>query len=156
MFLMEWLRDTHRLGGIQISVKVLKLNNLDLDNLVRDFLRFRQFDFDSNVRVKAKDDKEVHFSYLVHNTSSKEKKTDFGGKIGVIVKDWARSCGYNVILEAERLQTNTPGLAKVMVCANQFSSTARELAEKLGILTLTNGELVSIRKMYKQQFSFDP
>ena len=127
---------------------------LELDNLVRDFLRFRQFDFDSNVTIRAKNDKEVQFSYLVHQ--SKDENVDIGGKIGVIVKDWARSCGYNVILEAERLQTNTPGLAKVMVCANQFSTTARELAEKLGILTLTNGELVSIRKMYKQQHSFDP
>lgn len=127
---------------------------LELNNLVRDFLRFRQFDFDSNVTIRAKNDKEVQFSYLVHR--SKDNNTDFSGKIGVIVKDWDRSCGYNVILEAERLQTSTPGLAKVMVCANQFSATARELAEKLGVLTLTNGELVSIREMYKQQFSFDP
>ncbi|MHA1967053.1 MAG: restriction endonuclease, partial [Candidatus Hodarchaeales archaeon] len=79
---------------------------------------------------------------------------DLGGKIGVIVKDWARSCGYNVILEAERLQ-KTSGLNKVMVVANQFSGTARELAEKLGILTLTNGELISIKSMYGAQFSFD-
>ncbi len=127
---------------------------LELNNLVRDFLKFRQFDFDSNVTIRAKNDKEVQFSFLVHR--SKDQKADIGGKIGVIVKDWARSCGYNVILEAERLQANTPGLAKIMVCANQFSATARELAEKLGILTLTNGELVSIRKMYKQEYSFDP
>ena len=126
---------------------------LELENLVKDFLRFRQFDFDSNVTVRAKNDREVQVSYLVHR--SKDKNVDIGGKIGVIVKDWARSCGYNVILEAERLQTDT-GLTKVMVCANQFSATARELAEKLGILTLTNGELVSIRKMYMQQHSFDP
>ena len=34
----------------------------------------------------------------------------------------------------------------------------RELAEKLGVLTLTKGELVSIQNMYRQQYSavFDP
>ena len=126
---------------------------LELNNLVKDFLRFRQFDFDSNVTLRGKNDREFQFSYLVHR--SKDKNIDIGGRIGVIVKDWSRSCGYNVILEAERLQMST-GLSKVMVCANQFSATARELAEKLGILTLTNGELVSIRKMYMQQPSFEP
>ena len=113
--------------------------------------------FDENVVLRGINDKQVEFSYLIH--SSTNTNVDIGGKIGIIVKDWARSCGYNVILEAERLQANTPGLAKIMVVANRFSATARELAEKLGILTLTNGELISIRSMYKQQFpstAFDP
>ncbi len=122
---------------------------LELNDLVRDFLKFREFDYEPNVTIKDKNDKEVLFSYLIHQS---EKSS---GRIGVVVKPWSRSCGYNVILEAERLQEST-GLEKVMVIANQFSSTARELAEKLGILTLTNGELVSIKQMYKHQFSFDP
>ncbi|MFX0212121.1 MAG: restriction endonuclease [Candidatus Hodarchaeota archaeon] len=129
---------------------------MELNRLVKDFLSFREFLFDENVILRGINDKKVEFSYLIH---ASKNDIDIGGKIGVIVKDWARSCGYNVILEAERLQTNTPGLAKIMVVANRFSATARELAEKLGILTLTNGELVSIRSMYKQQFSsaaFDP
>ncbi|MFX0170699.1 MAG: restriction endonuclease [Candidatus Hodarchaeota archaeon] len=129
---------------------------MELNRLVKDFLAFREFMFDENVVLRGINDKKVEFSYLIHTSKN---DIDIGGKIGVIVKDWARSCGYNVILEAERLQTNTPGLAKIMVVANRFSATARELAEKLGILTLTNGELVSIRSMYKQQFSstaFDP
>ncbi len=126
--------------------------SFDLEKLVVDFLKFRQFDFESNVVIRGKNDKRVKFSYLVHGSTDAEADL---GRIGVIVKDWQRSCGYNVILEAERLQANT-GVDKVMVVANQFSGTARELAEKLGILTLTNGELISIRSMYSKQFSFDP
>jgi hypothetical protein len=106
--------------------------------------------------ITGQNDKSINFSYLIH--SSKNTNVDLGGKIGIIVKNWSRSCGYNVILEAERLQEDT-GLAKIMVVANRFSTTAKELAEKLGIITLTNGELISIRGMYMQEFSssaFDP
>lgn len=130
----------------------MESQDLDLNKLVKEFLAFRKFSFESNVVVRGKNDKKVEFSYLVHGTSG--KKVDLTEKIGVIVKDWSRSCGYNVILEAERLQ-ETSGLSKVMVVANQFSGTARELAEKLGILTLTNGELISIKSMYSKSFSFD-
>ena len=121
---------------------------------MQSFLGFRKFKYTSNVSVRGKNDKNVSFSYLVDGTT--DPNVPLGGNIGVIVKDWARSCGYNCILEAERLQGNTPGLARVMVVGNQFSSTARELAEKLGILTLTKGELVSIQAMYRQQYeAFD-
>lgn len=72
----------------------------------------------------------------------------------MLIKDWARSCGYNVILEAERVQELT-GLAKIMVVANRFSTTARELAKRIGIVTLTNGELVSIRKIHFSSSAFD-
>ena len=127
----------------------------ELDGLVQSFLGFRKFKYQSNVSVRGKNDKNVSFSYLVHGST--DPNVPLGGNIGVVVKDWARSCGYNCILEAERLQGNTPGLARVMVVGNQFSSTARELAEKLGILTLTKGELVSIQAMYRQQYAaFDP
>lgn len=129
----------------------------ELDGLVQAFLGFRKFEFHENVSIRGKNEKNNSFSYLVHGST--DPHVNLGGNIGVVVKDWSRSCGYNCILEAERLQTNTPGLNRVMVVANQFSSTARELAEKLGILTLTKGELVSIQSMYRQQFSttvFDP
>ena len=123
----------------------------ELDGLVQSFLGFRKFEYQSNVSVRGKNDKKVSFNYLV--SGSTDPSVPLGGNIGVVVKDWSRSCGYNCILEAERLQGNTPGLARVMVVANQFSSTARELAEKLGILTLTKGELVSIQAMYRQQYT---
>ena len=127
----------------------------ELDGLVQSFLGFRKFKYQENVSVRGKNDKNVSFSYYVHGST--DPNIPLGGNIGVIVKDWARSCGYNCILEAERLQGNTPGLTRVMVVGNQFSSTARELAEKLGILTLTKGELVSIQAMYRQQYAaFDP
>lgn len=128
------------------------MESQDLNKLVKEFLSFRKFDFESNVLIRGKNDKKIKFTYLVHGTT--DEQIDLGGKIGVIVKDWSRSCGYNVILEAERLQESA-GLSKVMVVANQFSGTAKELAEKLGILTLTNGELISIKSMYGSQFSFD-
>ena len=124
--------------------------DFELTTLVRDFLDFRNFDFQSNVTIIGKNDRELSFSYLVDGSRD---KTNFSGKIGVLVKDWSRSCGYNVIIEAERLQENAPTLSKVMVVANQFSGTARELAEKLGILTLTKGELISIREIYKNESS---
>ena len=128
----------------------------ELDGLVQAFLSFRKFKYHENIHLRGKNEKNVSFSYLVHGST--DPHVNLGGNIGVIVKDWSRSCGYNCILEAERLQSNTPGLNRVMVVANQFSSTARELAEKLGVLTLTKGELVSIQNMYRQQYSavFDP
>ncbi|MHA1228326.1 MAG: restriction endonuclease [Candidatus Hodarchaeales archaeon] len=124
----------------------------DLHSLVKDFLRFRNLEFSSNVMITGRNDKELNFTYLVRGN----KDSGELGEIGIIVKDWSRSCGYNVILEAERLQENAT-ISKVMVVANQFSGTARELAEKLGIITLTKGELISIREIYRNETSaFDP
>ncbi|MHA2175062.1 MAG: hypothetical protein ACXACP_10465 [Candidatus Hodarchaeales archaeon] len=128
----------------------------ELDGLVQAFLGFRKFKYHGDIKLRGRNEKNVSFSYLVHGST--DPHVNLGGNIGVIVKDWSRSCGYNCILEAERLQSNSPGVSRVMVVANQFSSTARELAEKLGVLTLTKGELVSIQNMYRQQYSaaFDP
>ncbi|MFW9854235.1 MAG: restriction endonuclease [Candidatus Thorarchaeota archaeon] len=128
--------------------------SLDLTKLTRDFLKFREFDFVEDQHITGKNEKPIRLSFLINGTNNPSISGEVG-KIGVLVKDWARSCGYNVILEAERVQELT-GLAKVMVVANRFSATARELAKRIGIVTLTNGELVSIRKIHFSPSAFDP
>lgn len=64
--------------------------------------------------------------------------------IGVLVKDWKRSVGIDVILRAEDLLKVTPTISKVLIVSNLFSEPAQSLAERVGILLLTRLDLIRI------------
>ena len=86
--------------------------------------------------MRSKNDGVNHFNYIFWKETEVDGIKTRSGSIGVIVKDWKRSCGYNVIIDAERILAETPGLSKIMVVANRFSQTAKDLAKKLNILII--------------------
>lgn len=114
-----------------------------LKKMVLDLLEFRECEFQEDVKIQGRHGQKFKLNYVFRNSNSGISST-----VGIIIKDWKRSCGYNCILEAERVQKDTLGLNKIMIVANRFSDTAKDLADRLKIITLTSGELNSIFNIY--------
>lgn len=64
--------------------------------------------------------------------------------IGVIIKDWKRAVGVDIIIRAEKIMKNNRFLSKMLVVTNFFSDPARSLAEKISIFLLTRNDLIRI------------
>lgn len=116
------------------------IDHLDLRGKVEYLLKhhqdFMRFKIVENAKIQGFHDKEFFYDYILVN--KKEKNT-----IGILIKDWKRPCGYQIILKAEKFLKES-GLNKVMVISNTFSEVARTWAKKLSIITLSDGEIGSI------------
>ncbi len=64
--------------------------------------------------------------------------------IGVIIKDWKRAVGVDIIIRAEKIMKNSRVLSKMLIVTNLFSDPARSLAEKIRIFLLTRNDLIRI------------
>ncbi|MFX0181464.1 MAG: hypothetical protein ACFE95_00175 [Candidatus Hodarchaeota archaeon] len=121
------------------------LTKMSLHKQVQYFLQFRGYEIHEQVILQGKFNQEYNFNYVfwVENSSNENSC------IGVIIKDWKRSCGFDIILQAERILNEVTGITRIMVIAHRFSGAAQTLADRIGIITLTSGELVSIFRTYK-------
>ncbi|MFQ5976743.1 MAG: restriction endonuclease [Candidatus Heimdallarchaeota archaeon] len=116
--------------------------HLKLRDLARRFFEWKGFSVRESVPVEG-DHEDYEFDFLISN---KEKAT-LGDRtpVGVLMKDWARVCGVNVIIRCETIMNDVRNVVpQGLVVSNQFSVAARELAQKANILLLSRGELVSI------------
>lgn len=64
--------------------------------------------------------------------------------IGVIIKDWKRAVGVDIIIRAEKIMKNSRFLSQILVVTNYFSDPARSLAERIRIILLTRSDLIHI------------
>ncbi|MFX1505795.1 MAG: restriction endonuclease [Promethearchaeota archaeon] len=64
--------------------------------------------------------------------------------IGVIIKDWKRAVGVDIVIRAEKVMKNSRFLSKMLVVTNYFSDPARSLAEKIRVFLLTRNDLIRI------------
>lgn len=64
--------------------------------------------------------------------------------IGVIIKDWKRAVGVDIIIRAEKIMKNSRVLSKMLIVTNLFSDPARSLAERIRIFLLTRNDLIRI------------
>ncbi|MHA1972030.1 MAG: restriction endonuclease [Candidatus Hodarchaeales archaeon] len=111
-------------------------NNLELLNLEELTLKYcRQRGFVADRFFHRHGDSRINL--LIQNGDDDES-------IGVIIKDWRRSVGVDIIIRAEHVLKDNRSLAKILIVANHFSDPARFLAEKIGIFLLTRGDLIRI------------
>ena len=118
----------------------------NIQSLTENFFEIQDFDYKKDVALDIPEKEEINLSYFIEGFKDKDK--ELGGTIGVIIKEKIKACDCGTILKAEKIGTKIPQLLRMIVIANQFSSTARELADNLGVVTLTHGELESIKSMY--------
>ncbi|MFX1286112.1 MAG: hypothetical protein ACFFB5_20880 [Promethearchaeota archaeon] len=97
---------------------------------------FKRFKIVKDAELQGQYDKKYFFDYILVN----EQEQNI---IGILIKDWERSCGYQIILNAEKYQKEC-NLSKVIVMSNTFSEVARSWSKKLNIITLSDGEIGSI------------
>ncbi len=117
-------------------------------SLTEKFFELQQFDFEREVSLKTQNDQDITLSYVIEGFTDKEK--ELGGTIGVLLENNMAMCDLSAILKAEEIGTKIPRLLRMMVIANKFSPTARQLADHLGIVTFSQSELESIKNMYLQ------
>ncbi len=118
------------------------LDQVSLRDLARGFFEWKSFGVKESIPLQGNSGA-YEFDFLI-SQQGKSTPNSFA-EFGVLVKDWARTCGVNVILQFEHIVKDVhPAVHQGMLIANQFSSCARALAEKAGLLLLSRGELISI------------
>lgn len=117
-------------------------DHICLRDLARRFFEWKSFGVRETIPLQGNSGA-YEFDFLL--SQKDELPSDVLAEFGVLVKDWARTCGVNVILQFEHIMEDVrPAVHQGMLIANQFSSSARALADKAGLLLLSRGELVSI------------
>jgi hypothetical protein len=110
------------------------LELIELKALMLEYCRQRGFLVDQNPHRQGIS---TQLAMLIQNGDIRET-------IGVMIKDWKRSIGIDVILRAEDLLKVTPTISKVLIVSNLFSEPAQSLAKRVGILLMTRLDLIRI------------
>ena len=104
----------------------------ELDDLTLEYCRIRGLIIDQNVSRRS----EKRIDFCIQNGD------DTG--IGVVIKDWKRSVGVDIVIRAEQIAKTSRLISKILIVSNLFSDPARSLAEKIGIFLLTRNDLIRI------------
>ena len=110
-------------------------NNLELftlEELTHVYCRIRGLIIDQNVSRRS----EKRIDFLIQNGDN------LG--IGVVIKDWKRAVGVDIVIRAEQIAKTSRLISKILIVSNLFSDPARSLAEKIGIFLLTRSDLIRI------------
>ncbi len=106
---------------------------LGLEELTLEYCRQRNLIVDRNLLHQ----KDNPIDLIIQNGDENEG-------IGVIIKDWKRAVGVDIIIRSEKIMKNNRFLSKMLVVTNLFSDPARSLAEKIRIFLLTRNDLIRI------------
>lgn len=104
----------------------------ELEDLTHEYCRIRGLIIDQNVSRRS----EKRINFLIQNGD------DTG--IGVVIKDWKRAVGVDIVIRAEQIAKTSRLISKILIVSNLFSDPARSLAEKIGIFLLTRSDLMRI------------
>ena len=109
------------------------LELLELEELTYEYCRQRGLVADKNSHRYG----DSRISLLIQNGSDDDT-------IGVIIKDWKRAVGVDIIIRSEQIMKDNRSLSKMLIVANYFSDPARFLAEKIGLFLLTRSDILRI------------
>ena len=103
-----------------------------LKDLTLEYCRIRGLIVDSQISRRS----EKRIDLYIENGSDKG--------IGVVIKDWKRAVGVDIVIRAEQIAKTSRVISKILIVSNFFSDPARSLAEKIGIFLLTRSDLIRI------------
>ena len=109
------------------------LELLELEELTLEYCRQRNLVADRNFHRHG----DSRIDLLIQNGDEEEC-------VGVVIKDWKRAVGVDIVIRAEQILKDNRFLAKILIVANFFSDPARSLAERIGIFLLTRNDLMRI------------
>ncbi len=110
-------------------------NNFELfalEDLTHEYCRIRRLIIDQNVSRRS----EKRIDLFIENGDNTG--------IGVVIKDWKRAVGVDIVIRAEQIAKTSRLISKILIVSNLFSDPARSLAEKIGIFLLTRNDLIRI------------
>jgi hypothetical protein len=94
-------------------------NNFELfalEDLTHEYCRIRGLIIDQNVSQRS----EKRINFLIQNGD------DTG--IGVVIKDWKRAVGVDIVIRAEQIAKTSRLISKILVVSNLFSDPARMIS----------------------------
>ena len=103
-----------------------------LKDLTHEYCRIRGLIIDQNVSRRS----EKRIDLFIENGDNTG--------IGVVIKDWKRAVGVDIVIRAEQIAKTSRLIFKILIVSNLFSDPARSLAEKIGIFLLTRNDLLRI------------
>lgn len=74
---------------------------------------------------KPKQPRKTRVDYIIRG--------DNGKGIGVVIKNWARSVGVDIVIRAERAMKDSTLLKGVMIITNGYSDPAKQLADRINV-----------------------
>jgi len=117
----------------------LDAKNTPLKKLAEEYWRRKGYLVKKKVAMRGINGDTYTFSYVLRKTSNHTSNEE----IGVLVRDWKRSVGVDVLIKTDQIAEAT-GIKKIMVLANMFSANARNYAKSRSILLLSRSELISL------------
>jgi hypothetical protein len=109
------------------------LELLTLKELTTQYCRVRGLVIDQNTSRASN----RRWDFVIQNGADNEG-------IGIVIKDWRRAVGVDIIIRAEKLMKSSRFITKVLLISNHFSDPARSLAERIGLLLLTKNDIIDI------------
>jgi hypothetical protein len=109
------------------------LELLTLKELTTQYCRVRGLVIDQNTSRTSN----RRWDFVIQNGADNEG-------IGIVIKDWRRAVGVDIIIRAEKLMKSSRFITKVLLISNHFSDPARSLAERIGLLLLTKNDIIDI------------
>ncbi|UCG89835.1 MAG: restriction endonuclease [Candidatus Heimdallarchaeota archaeon] len=106
---------------------------LGLEELTLEYCRQRNLIVDRNFHPHG----DNQIDLIIQNGDENEG-------IGVMIKDWKRAVGVDIVIRAEKIMKNSRFLSKMLIVTNLFSDPARSLAERIRIFLLTRNDLIRI------------
>lgn len=121
------------------------LKKASLEGISRKFFQIKGFTTREKIRLRGKSGQNHDFNMLLSQSGDKEKNAENLEDIGygVLIKDWKRSIGVNVIIKFDQMIEDS-GLEGGIIVGNDFSANAQNFAKKCGIVSYSRGELVSL------------
>lgn len=127
------------LGSGEQSGTPLDLKNTPLPRLAEKLWHMQGFSIEENYEKRGINGDSYKFDYVLRK-HSKSKSTE---EIGVLVRDWKRSVGVDVLIKIDQI-AETTGMKQIMVLGNMFSANARTFAKSRGIILLVRSDLISM------------
>ncbi|MFW9995315.1 MAG: hypothetical protein ACFFD4_24980 [Candidatus Odinarchaeota archaeon] len=121
------------------------LDTVPLKELIDLFFQWRKFNTSENESIQGMTGEDHEFDFII-SSSGKESPLS-GNGVGVMVFDYRKHCGTDSVIKAEKAGKDC-ALGKMMVISNAFSASAKSMASRAGIVTLSRGELVSILRIH--------
>jgi hypothetical protein len=127
-----------------------------LNHLVENLFQLQNYSFQKDVTLQLENQDCVDISYVLQRPSKIDANQTVD-KLGVILQQDNNPCTHEIILRAQEVQSDGK-LSRIIVVAQDFTPIAKELADKLGIITFNDSELTLVTSLYNlgsQKSSYD-
>ncbi|MFX0090602.1 MAG: restriction endonuclease [Candidatus Hodarchaeota archaeon] len=124
-----------------------------LKELVNRFLKAVDVAWTEDQSFYGRSGQERKVEYFVPENAfavDEASKHVFPKGIGLIVKEWNRSVGYNVVQAASEAERDCSEIEKIFLVSQDFSTSARDWAKKSGVTLISRDDLIAVNKKLGQ------